>query len=436
MNPPPVIRGLAALVCGCAVATSVMRTAAAITIETVLIGHPGNLDDIAYSSAGAFGSVGYAYEIGKYEVTNDQYVEFLNAVAASDFNGLYQSEMTNNSKGGIIRNGSPGGFSYEVKPDMGNKPVISVNLWDAARFVNWLHNGQPTGGQTDDTTEDGVYDLDGQAPSSTVNWERQPGATWFIPTEDEWYKAAYYDPRSESQGGPPGDDHYWLYPTQSDAAPTAGTATATGDIANPGPNVANYDNAAWNGIDYHLTSVGSAGPASASYWGTHDQAGNIAELTETPFQLDPFFVSRGGGTGSMYSASRPNKVSATQRGSFDPAVDQPGLGFRVAKLAETIVVPLGDYNGDGVVNLADYNVWRDSLGASVVLPGDATPGMVDASDYGVWKTHFGQSTTALATITPAAVPEPRTSAMLATVCVMFLGTLGYHRYLSVPSTRK
>jgi len=52
---------------------------------------------------------------------------------------------------------------------------------------------------------------------------------------------------------------------------------------------------------------------------------------------------------------------------------------------------LGDYNGDSIVDAADYVVWRDHLGTNANLPNDETPGTVDASDYAVWKSHFGQS---------------------------------------------
>ena len=49
----------------------------------------------------------------------------------------------------------------------------------------------------------------------------------------------------------------------------------------------------------------------------------------------------------------------------------------------------GDYNGNGVVDAADYTVWRDHLGQSFTMPNDATPGVVGALDYDVWKINFG-----------------------------------------------
>ena len=73
--------------------------------------------------------------------------------------------------------------------DWANRPVNYVSFWDAARFANWLHNGQPTGPQGPGTTEGGAYhDVGNQ-----TLFGRNAGAKFFIPTENEWYKAAYHD---------------------------------------------------------------------------------------------------------------------------------------------------------------------------------------------------------------------------------------------------
>jgi hypothetical protein len=71
--------------------------------------------------------------------------------------------------------------------------VDFVSFWNALRFANWLHNGQPRGLQDETTTEDGAYTL---TPTGIVNntITRNPGAVVFLPSENEWYKAAYYDP--------------------------------------------------------------------------------------------------------------------------------------------------------------------------------------------------------------------------------------------------
>ena len=175
-------------------------SASAITIDTVPIGNPGNPPDLRYiddQHPNGVGSVAYSFNMAKAEVTNSQYVAFLNAVAATDPYGLYSTSMTSTTWGGIVRSGSSGSYSYSVKAPIGeyysweNKPVVWVDWGAAARFANWLNNGQPTGAEDSSTTENGAYTLNGatsQAALVLVN--RNPGARWFIPTEDEWYKAA------------------------------------------------------------------------------------------------------------------------------------------------------------------------------------------------------------------------------------------------------
>src|SRR5436190_1925357 len=159
-------------------------SATAVTIETVPIGNIGNAPDQDYGS-GRYGAVGYPYRIGTYEVTNSQYAEFLNAKDGTGANSLelYSSSMSSSPRGGIhVVVGNANGLKYGVKANMGNKPVNFVSCYDALRFANWLNNGQGSG-----DTETGAYTLSlGQSVA------RNAGATWFLPTENEWYKAAYY----------------------------------------------------------------------------------------------------------------------------------------------------------------------------------------------------------------------------------------------------
>ena len=101
----------------------------------------------------------YAYSIGKYDVTNAQYAEFLNAKAtSSDPYGLWNSYMSSDAEGGINRSGS-GPYTYTVKPGQGNQPVVDVTWYDAIRFANWLNNGQGNG-----DTETGTYTITGSGP--------------------------------------------------------------------------------------------------------------------------------------------------------------------------------------------------------------------------------------------------------------------------------
>jgi hypothetical protein len=78
-------------------------------------------------------------------------------------------------------------------------------------------------------------------------------------------------------------------------------------------------------------------------------------------------------------------------------------GFQVIEVATLA----GDYNGNGIVDAADYTVWRDHLGQSVTLPNDTTPGSVIQADYDVWKANFGNHSGS-GSGASAAVPEPAT----------------------------
>ena len=122
---------------------------------------------------------------------------------------LYHVNMWTHAEGcKIERTGSPGSYTYSVAPDRANRPVNFVTWGDAARFANWLHNGQPTGAQDLTTTEDGSYFLDGkQADFELEGVVREPDATWVIPTENEWYKAAYH--KNDGVTG-----NYFLSPTR------------------------------------------------------------------------------------------------------------------------------------------------------------------------------------------------------------------------------
>jgi len=134
------------------VALAAGTTALAVDIETVPVGNPGNTDD---THGDGYGGVDYEYNIGKYEVTAGQYTEFLNAVAATDTYGLYTSSMWSSTEGcKIWRTGLAGSYTYGVADNRADRPVNYISWGDAARFCNWLHNGQPTGAQDLTTTED------------------------------------------------------------------------------------------------------------------------------------------------------------------------------------------------------------------------------------------------------------------------------------------
>jgi len=329
-------RTVACLFLVCATSLLAPVPASAITIPTVPVGNVANGNDPIDGdpfTAGVqnFGSVGYAYRIGTTEVTNAQYVAFLNAKAASDPLGLYATNMglVGPARGGITRSGVSGSFTYAPMTNMGDKPVNYVSWYDSIRFANWLNNGQGNG-----DTETGAYTLLGgtPTPSNGLSITRNSGATWFLPSENEWYKAAYYQPAA--QGGD--SDNYWLYPTRSNDIPAFATANSVGDINNSGANVVNYRYGAdWNSLHGNLTTVGSAGPLSQSFYGTSDQGGNVFEWNET-LTVGSERALRGG----SWNAD-PLDLKSFYRTSATPNYENTPIGFRVASVPEPSSAVLG-----------------------------------------------------------------------------------------------
>jgi formylglycine-generating enzyme required for sulfatase activity len=296
-----------------ATAALITSAAASVTIDYVSVGHAGNA-----AGSNGYGAVAYAYYIGKYEVTNAQYGAFLNAVdpSGANANGVYNSYMGTNARGGITYTpGAASGQKYTIRANMGNKPVNYVSWYDSARFTNWMNNGQGTG-----STEIGAYTLNGNTGLIT----RNVGATVYLPNWNEWDKAAYYDPTPGAGGG----DNYWLYPTQSDTAPTVGSANfSTGDISNPGANVANYNYGAdWNDLDGNVTTVGSA--AANNYFGTFDQGGNVREWNDAVLKIS----TRGIRGGSFINGE--GSLRTNDRSYGGPTIENTSIGFRVASVPE------------------------------------------------------------------------------------------------------
>ncbi|NLE39417.1 MAG: formylglycine-generating enzyme family protein [Pirellulaceae bacterium] len=271
-----------------------------VTIDFVTVGNPGNAADPQTGR----GSVADTFLMGKYEVTAGQYAAFLNAKAGSDSYGLYNTLMWSSYAGcKIERTGEDGSYTYSVSnPDM---PVTHVNFWNACRFVNWLHNGQGSG-----DTEDGVYTLT-TATMADNTVTRNPGAKYFIPNQDEWYKAAYHDAANGT---------YYTFPTSSNDQPA-------NLLPDPG-NSANYYIAGVNTGRGPLTAVGSFNN-SASPYGTFDQAGNVIEWTETILSgATNCRILRGGEWNWTYYSLRKSDITGWVPGH--PGDNNAGSSFRVA----------------------------------------------------------------------------------------------------------
>jgi formylglycine-generating enzyme required for sulfatase activity len=287
--------------------------AGTVNIDLVPVGDVMNIAD----SATGVGSVSYPFSIGKYDVTVSQYASFLNSVAAAaDPYALFNSNMsTDLPTVGITRTSTSAGFSYAVKGN-GNVPVFDVTWASAARFCNWLANSQPTGPEGPGTTETGSYALNGSTGSAALMAvTRSSTATWVLPTDNEWYKAAYYAGGGTNAG-------YWIYPTQSNAQPS-NVLSATGT------NNANYATTSnfTDPINF-LTPVG-AFASSPSHYGTFDMGGDVWQWEETLVFGGPYREIRGGsyadGVGPMTSFEFSGGPMET------PGVS---VGFRVAYVPE------------------------------------------------------------------------------------------------------
>jgi formylglycine-generating enzyme required for sulfatase activity len=304
-----------------------------LVIPTVEVGNPNNAND----STG-FGGVPYVYRMATTEVTNAQYTAFLNAVDPSGLNvlGLYSGFMTSNANGGInFSSGAASGSKYSVKSGRDSNPVVFVSWYSTLRFANWMTNGQGS-----NSTETGAYTLLGGTPipSNGATVTRNSGATWFLPNENEWYKAAYYDGNTGT---------YFDYPTSTNTVPysdqppgsDAPDATNVGNFfKNEGP--AGYDDGyAVTGspdgmpimmnTQNYLTDVGAYSLADSPA-GTFDQGGNVAEWTESFFDVD--MLERAVRGGSWFHAHSDLHVSF--RDDEIPLNGLHTIGFRLAVVPE------------------------------------------------------------------------------------------------------
>jgi formylglycine-generating enzyme required for sulfatase activity len=255
------------------------------TIDFVNIGNAGNAADTT-----TYGAVPYEYRVGTYEISQ-------NAIDKATASG-----MTDVTAG----------------PWTGDQPAASLNWYEAAAFVNFLNTNS---GKT------AAYDLSwGGSAWSMALWSseqawtaggtnlyRNKDAYYFLPSENEWYKAAYDNAAGSA---------YFPYPTGSSTAPTA---VASG--ANAGEAV--YGQAMSN-VPAAVEMAGGLSP-----YGTMGQGGNVWEWTETALSGDNNSATnvrtiRGGGW-----TSPENQLSSSFRSSNGfPDGDRPWVGFRVASIPE------------------------------------------------------------------------------------------------------
>jgi len=270
----------------------------AFDIDFVTIGNPNNPDDTTGAPNPA-GQVDTTYRIGQFEISEDM-IDRANAQSLDDGDPL---GITHNNRGA-------------------NKPATSISWIEAATFVNWLNTDS---GSTPAYKFDsgGNFELwqSGDAGFNPSNLYRNSQARYFLPSVDEWYKAAYYDPT----GGV-----YFDYPTGSDSVPDgidfAGDTTFDAVFFDGGFNPAPND----------ITDVGVLSP-----YGTAGQGGNVFEWEETDFDLvnDSSSSLRGVRGGSWFIGTSFDLLSSVRDGVNPTSTGL--IGFRVASIPEPSSLLLG-----------------------------------------------------------------------------------------------
>lgn len=243
-------------------------------IDFVTVGSPGNtpwsgdgtLGDLALGR----GRVDHEYRMGRFEVTTAQWVEFYNAAFDRPASDRLPFLTPPTFWGAVPTSPStPGGRRWTVPAGQDMWPTGNINWRMAAMYCNWLHNGKAT---NRDAFLSGAYEVSTFGYGGplgdvfTDQAERSPGARYFIPTWDEWLKAAHYDPNKNG----PGQEGWWKFANSSDVPPLYGPPGAGG--ANSG----------WRSTGNEVFQVPlGAYPQSMSPWGLFDTAGATSEWTET-----------------------------------------------------------------------------------------------------------------------------------------------------------
>ena len=247
--------------------------------DFVTIGAPGNRAATALEAPlweteflGPLGRVDYTYRITRTEVTNGQYFRFITEYARTP--GLPFSPSAALGRDLFISGFDPGGFPIIELGAGREQAPAEVTVLYAAAYMNWLHNDQRTGF---DDFSSGAYDLTQFVPDPNTGLfpeqtGRQEGARYFLPSLNEWTKAAHYDPDRYGAG----QEGYWLYPDGGSEPLATGLPGEPGAETSAGTSV------------FDLFDVGSY-PGSPSPWGLLDVSGSLREATDT---IGPFGVSR------------------------------------------------------------------------------------------------------------------------------------------------
>jgi formylglycine-generating enzyme required for sulfatase activity len=267
----------------------------------------------ATNPTSGYGIVNYDYRMGVYEITNSQWSKFL------------------------AEHGKPSGSpsnAYDDDPYFTGADVATnrVSWYEAAQFVNWLNieAGKTAAYKFTGTPGTGSYALgvwDASEAWDGTNLYRHKDAYYFLPTEDEWVKAAYWNGTSlQTYATKPGESLH-----QGDGI----IGTGWNYMVN------------WSSLNYNMPwNVGSG---SEELNGTYDMMGNVREWMENPYysgyySSDSFRGIRGGAY-----ITELNNLASSNRYSYDPVSEVINFGFRVASIPEPGTVLLLSLGSLGLV---------------------------------------------------------------------------------------
>ncbi len=287
------VTALVAALGSAASAADITHDGTTISMDFVTVGNAGNTAD-----ATSYGGVDYNYRIGKYEVTENQW----DAVSGASTTDLLDD---------------PGYWS-------GDQPVAEISWHESAMFCNWLTSGN---------VAQGAYAINGSGVVTAIDRADAVstyGTVYVIPTEDEWYKAAYYDPNKSGGAG------YWGYPTGSDSAPDG--IDSAGDTE--------FEAVFYDGYNQgHPNDMDDAGALSP--YGTMGQGGNVWEWNETII-YGPFGDSSRGLRGGSFS-NYDDILLASSRFVSSPTIEAYNVGFRVSEVPEPATMAILMLGGIGIL---------------------------------------------------------------------------------------
>jgi formylglycine-generating enzyme required for sulfatase activity len=314
-------------------------------IDFVRVGAIGNAPWAGNGTVGdravGRGSVGYEYKIGKMEVTTAQWVEFFNAAFDRPSNDLLP-HLTPPDPGHWGAQSTtpmtPGAKRWNVAPGQALHPVGDISWRMAAMYCNWLSNGKSLDRSA---FLNGAYDASTFGSSGSGFTDQQshnPEAKYWIPTWDEWLKAAHFDP--SKNGGAGG---WWLYDTSSDTTPVygpAGQLVGLSGNGTPFPDPTGQPaqaNGGWtsefSGFSPFDVLLG-AYPTVQSPWGLLDTAGGTSEWTEETIGAAGRREARYYDGSHWFESSGNAKAGdwIGSSGSDFPSLATYDLGFRIASV--------------------------------------------------------------------------------------------------------